>query len=667
MTFGRSGPATNVYRAPPVDPCFETSAFHWANLTSGSRITALWILLTPYALANVAGWMAGWQPNPSVRTGPGDHQSWHRKIGRMTIRSAGLALTGLFVAQALTAGMLLPMRWLEQNDSVNVGPVSFAVSIDPRWALSGLAVVLSLFFFWLVAIVSTRTHFPRMRVASPLGLLLDLDGATMVEAQDSQDRAGIRSRRDPGGALVTDDRLWTVHTMLHRLRRLHLAGGLAVISVGLFGWTGRLSIGAGLIILLALFAVSGWLVTYFAETSTSWWFGVLAPHTSITFLILSIVSIWTSDTTSWQPEVSHGLTFGVSILLAVFALGALAAGPLSLGALVLATFSGVVLGASIGLIIDNALGTNELIGEGVGWVAVAMLALIGWLLAVAATIALFGNEQDEDGATSPLPDDAHPKRLVLLRRVVLEARILFYAAAVFGLGAAVYVVLAIWRYGAGTGATGIIDTFSAGLDPAALGTFPRFLVQIAVTLTILVPGFFAIRSIRKGWISEERGRGRRRQVGILWDLGSFWPRWYHPLAPPGYGPRAVRDLGDVLDRLPEGSLLGAHSQGSLIAAASIVGRPRPISLITYGSQLGILYPRMFPATGIPDLVDEVTRRVEHWVNLWRRSDPIGGQYVSHPRVENRHVDEEGGHSRYEPTPTYSLTRRELAGFGEGPC
>src|SRR4029450_8339016 len=56
----------------------------------------------------------------------------------------------------------------------------------------------------------------------------------------------------------------------------------------------------------------------------------------------------------------------------------------------------------------------------------------------------------------------------------------------------------------------------------------------------------------------------RRLVGILWDIGTFWPRAAHPLAPPCYAERTVPDL--LIRMRPvhaSGGLvrLSGHSQG----------------------------------------------------------------------------------------------------------
>lgn len=55
----------------------------------------------------------------------------------------------------------------------------------------------------------------------------------------------------------------------------------------------------------------------------------------------------------------------------------------------------------------------------------------------------------------------------------------------------------------------------------------------------------------------------RRTIGILWDVGTFWPRAAHPFAPPCYAERAVPDLTwriDTWTRATGGRLvLSGHS------------------------------------------------------------------------------------------------------------
>lgn len=140
----------------------------------------------------------------------------------------------------------------------------------------------------------------------------------------------------------------------------------------------------------------------------------------------------------------------------------------------------------------------------------------------------------------------------------------------------------------------------------------------------------------------------RRTVGIAWDLGTFWPRAVHPLAPPCYAERAVPDLmvrtryatahGEVL--------LSCHSQGSVLGAAVLLQVERAVSartaLLTYGSPLARLYGGFFPVYFNPAALDrlggflaagpapaapaapEENRSSWRWRNLYRRSDPIGG-------------------------------------------
>ncbi len=160
----------------------------------------------------------------------------------------------------------------------------------------------------------------------------------------------------------------------------------------------------------------------------------------------------------------------------------------------------------------------------------------------------------------------------------------------------------------------------------------------------------------------------RRSVGILWDITTFWPRAAHPFAPPCYAERVVPEvtarLRWALERDPQGIVvLSGHSQGSLICAAVLCqlnGLAHRVRLVTYGSQIRTIYGRVFPraagpqefgytattgaplmGTAAPDLPTEPAgpttsvaglrarlARPEHWVNLFRRGDPLGYRVFS---------------------------------------
>ena len=704
VTSSPPSQGTKIYRDRPSDPDFEVSGFHWASLTSGSRATALWILLAPYALANAAGWMSGWRRDPTKpATEPISDQSWYLRFGRAAVRAASMALTALFVSQAFAAGVVIPMAWLETHNTFSLMWWEIQVGgLDPRVPLILLVTVISVLFFWLVAVVSTKTHYEEGAV-SRIALLLNPSGEGMK--CQTGDQPVENPETDPAGGAITDSKLWAVHPMLHRLRRLHFGIGITVIFLSLFVWTGVMAVPAALTVVLILIAGYAFATTYLPKTSLIWSLTSLFPLVSLGILLASGIAASTANPQQWPEANLHELTFGISGILGVFGFLSLTAGPLALGALVLATLFGGVLGTSIGLIVDTVLGTNILIEQGVGWSAVAMLGILIWLLAWGIGLAIFGGHREpEKGSTKPLPvswfgvvgslvigfwsslrrtirGDAKPLSeesllqkfaLIVGRRVELEARMLFVASALYGMAAFIDVGILVWRHGRrvlatdGTvvaGFSGMLTTIGKGLTPEALDRFDPGLVNFAITIAVLGPGYFALRSLRKGWSDSDDGKGRRRQVGILWDLGSFWPRWFHPLAPPGYGPKAVEDLSAVLKGLPDDAVVGAHSQGSLIAAVAMQQSGHGRRFLTYGSQLGILYPRMFPNVGIPDLVAEVDDLSPGWINLWRCTDPVGGHYVQALGSRNWLVGTDSGHSRYELTPEYQ-SAREAAMSGD---
>ncbi|MEU0152748.1 hypothetical protein [Micromonospora fulviviridis] len=137
----------------------------------------------------------------------------------------------------------------------------------------------------------------------------------------------------------------------------------------------------------------------------------------------------------------------------------------------------------------------------------------------------------------------------------------------------------------------------------------------------------------------------RRSVGVIWDVGTFWPRAAHPLAPPSYAERAVPELQTRVaglfalpphhpDRM-DGVILSGHSQGTVICAAMLLQLPRRwrrrIWFFSYGCQLTRLYGRVFPAYFGPERLRTLARALtwpgDHvtWTNFWRDTDPLGWQ------------------------------------------
>lgn len=188
------------------------------------------------------------------------------------------------------------------------------------------------------------------------------------------------------------------------------------------------------------------------------------------------------------------------------------------------------------------------------------------------------------------------------------------------------------------GAMGVYFSFATDVVPrespwlAAILATPVVLVAILVLLAI--QGF--------------RNRQVRRVVAILWDVVTFWPRSTHPLTLPSYGGRTVLDLRLRLAELRTSSadgtpatrtILVAHSQGTIIAAATLMQCRKPeeqYPLLTFGSPLRRLYACNFPAyfgySAMSAFRQAMSRPHSRWINLWSDTDPIGGWVFDPTRV-----------------------------------
>jgi hypothetical protein len=197
---------------------------------------------------------------------------------------------------------------------------------------------------------------------------------------------------------------------------------------------------------------------------------------------------------------------------------------------------------------------------------------------------------------------------------------------------------------------------------------------------------FALGLIWLGW-QAYRSPQARRVVGIIWDVGTFWPRAAHPLAPPCYAERAVPDLICRIDYLArpgeasDGVIVAAHSQGTVLAAAALLQLPADsvsgVSLLTFGSPLARLYGRYFPAYFGPDQLDFLRAVLNPggWRNLYRPTDPIGGWVLEKNGVVDRPLphdprffdkqpgqpvlDPIRGHSDYQSDDAYAEEMRRL--------
>ncbi|MFJ2006841.1 ATP-binding protein [Streptomyces chartreusis] len=195
----------------------------------------------------------------------------------------------------------------------------------------------------------------------------------------------------------------------------------------------------------------------------------------------------------------------------------------------------------------------------------------------------------------------------------------------------------------------LVGAFVTGAPPGGSETgLPKPLVELSQTLKAIGSWLIAVGVVV--FLNSSRRASRaptsRSLLGIVWDLGTFWPRAAHPFARLSYSERAVPDLTWRMTtwcRSTGGRILvSAHSQGSVLATAAIWQLPRHerhrVQLLTYGSPLERLYGRLFPAFFGQQELRALHREVHSWRNLWRATDPIGGPVFPTAQPQGPNVD-----------------------------
>ncbi|WP_416237822.1 hypothetical protein [Streptomyces sp. NEAU-W12] len=689
------GPAG--HREEPVP-----EAYVWCNLTSGNGTRALWLLLLPFMVVNLAHWM-----RPTARG--------RRRLTRLyglLVRLAGLSLTVLLVAAACEVALDLA-AWQCAGTRACADRHSWLGFLSPEASDGG---------WWSEP--GRRLALAALVPAALTGLLWYLSLRTWSAYESQQPMTHETAPEDDGPVALGRPGFWYGRRLVARLRAAHTAAGLLTVAFALApaaarhdrapGGSETLAVLGPLLqaSLLAAAAVVVWVVCRRGRTDRRLDDALdarllrLLPLAALLLLALTLLYAgWRRPGWESAGRLPGDTTFGVITLaqgLLVTVLAGVAhalhrgapdrraamrglAGPAV--AMLACALGGVMSGGVAQRVADWLDGTGTSIpGPPVvlTWQAsvippllVLILGLCCWLARRAWHIA-----RDERAAVArEFPDETgDPART----RRIANARAM---ASLTDRGPRIVAVTSAATLLLGAGA--LAGSLTTGRTPgeAAQGTYAvvHGAAETAQALGSWLIGLGFVLFVTWGRRAY-KDSSARRTIGILWDVGTFWPRAAHPFAPPCYAERAVPDLTwriETWTRATGGRLvLSGHSQGSVLAAAaawqltpSTRGR---VALLTYGSPLERLYGRWFPAHFGTDALGALHQEVDCWRNLHRRTDPIGGP-VRLPGGRGPEVDRPPlkdplaygrteshplptpilGHSDYQADPAFAEERRQL--------
>jgi hypothetical protein len=577
----------------PEAPALEAQL--WGNLTSRSRLQPLWILLLPFTLLNVAGWLH--QPPRADAPEP-----WWLRLHRPLVRLLALTLT---MTSVIWFAILLMDQLAWQL------AVRWTSSVGARVAAGAVLVLLLIAAaFWL----ARRTQVRFEQVAGPPG------------------PAAGPSLPGPPGELG-EPGVWEQPRGAARLLAWHLLAALvawaaAVAQALAWGRAGRpwLELG-GLFILLGgvqLALLAGVLLLDVA--------GRLAQRRRPDAA---------RDRWPRQGDRFRWLAPATAAALAVALSNASLAGWVQVADWLLERLAGpgpYRTGAEFALL------------------DVAGLLVLVALVAAAAT--LWWRRRVPRGEVDRVlgeiaVDRAFAVQVVRARRFSELGRNLDRVLALPGLGFLALGVLAgLPRLARRPDGDPWPWLPTMRFDPEGLAFLPAGAQAWLRSVAGVVLVALTLLSLALVWLG--RGSPRiRRATGVLWDVLTFWPRRYHPLAVRPYAERVVPELQRrVLHHLERGRrvVLAGYSQGSVLAFAALLSRPHLAAgtgLVTMGSPLAQLYARFFPAhlgaagqfAALRALIAEVNPGLGDmaWATFWRDTDYIGKQVFGGGSPDDRQL------------------------------
>ncbi|MET9804435.1 hypothetical protein [Streptomyces sp. NPDC006368] len=688
-------------------------AYCWCNLTSGNGSRALWLLLLPFMVVNLAHWM---RP-------PAEGQAAMVRLYGVLVRLVALTLTVLLTAAACEVALDLTAwqcagsaRCAEERSWLGF----LSVTQGGWWAQPGrrlaLAALVPAALVGLLWYLSNRTWSAYEAQRPPRGGQ-DVDATPDARLRPALGRPGF----------------WYGRRLVARLRAAHTAAGFLTVAAAVAGAAARfdrdggsttrevlgralegaLFVGAvtvvwvvcrrgrserrldnrvdralvtwlpgGSLALLALAALyAAWSRPVWRSTGTlpgDTAFSVITVAQGTLVLALAVVALRLHRRTPYARTtrtVLYGLG-GPAVAMLACALGGVMTG--GIAQRVADWLDGP---ATPGTGHGPIIGPPGLLSWQASVIPVLLLLLLVPLLVLAVRTAHTARrlapvvEAEYEGEQ---PDAVRTRRIAAVRA---RAALTDAAPVVVGIVSGATLLL---------GAGAVAGSWLSGTVPgkAFTGMHPviESVAESAQALGSWLIGFGFILFVTWGRRAY-KDPSARRTIGILWDVGTFWPRAAHPFAPPCYAERAVPDLAWRMSswtgRTGGRLVISGHSQGSVLAAAAVwqlpAGTRRRVALLTYGSPLERLYGRWFPAYFGPAPLAALHREVHCWRNLWRRTDPIGGPVNlpaegGKPEVDHKalrdpvvygRTDEHPlpepvlGHSDYQADPVFAKERTVL--------
>ena len=621
-------------------------AYVWCNLTSGNGTRALWLLLLPFMVVNLAHWM-----RPTAR----DRKRTVRFYG-LLVRLAGLTLTVLLVAAAcevaldLAAWQCAGTRACAERHTW-LGFLSPTMSHDSWWSRPGrrlaLAALVPTALTVLLWYLSRRT-WSEYESQQPMN--------RRPEPDDETDRSSL-SR--PG--------FWYGRRLVARLRAAHTAAGLLTVAAAVTVTAARFDRGPdplarlGALLETALAGLA-FVVVYVVcrrgrsenrlDQALDRRLVRRLPLGALLLLALSLLYAgWSRPEWQSSGRLPGDTAFGgIALVQGLLVIGLAVVAHLlhrthpdprsamrGLGgpavAMLACALGGVMSGGVSQRVSDWLDGTGTSIAGPpvlLTWQASVIPTLLVVVLLLCAGIGhrTWRLRRSELAAVARDYPEVRKDRARTARIASTRAM-----AALTDRGPLLVAVISTATLLLGAGA--LVGAFTTDRTPERAGeeghAFVHGAAQTSQGLGSWLIGLGFILFVTWGRRAY-KDASARRTIGILWDVGTFWPRAAHPFAPPCYAERAVPDLTwrmATWTRATGGRLvISGHSQGSVLAAAAAwqlkPAQRKRVALLTYGSPLERLYGRWFPAHFGPAALTRLHREVDCWRNLYRLTDPIGG-------------------------------------------